>query len=103
MSSEPVHFDSLTMHPFGPSFFESARDKKLSDRQSALDAASEALSKIPIHPEEERILDTPACELADKIKSNKYLALTVVAAFARQCIATHNETNCLTESCPHYY
>ena len=82
---------------FGPSFFESTRDKKLAERQDALDKASKALDKIPIHPNEETILNTPAYQLADKIKSKEYSTLTVVAAFARRCLETHNETNCLTE------
>ena len=82
---------------FGPSFFESTRDKKLAERQDALDKASKALDKIPIHPNEETILNTPAYQLADKIKSKEYSTLTVVAAFSRRCLETHNDINCLTE------
>ena len=88
---------------FGPSFFESTRDKKLADRQDALDKASKALNKIPVHPNEETILNTPAYQLADKIKAKEYPTLAVVAAFARRCVETHNETNCLTESPPLYF
>jgi hypothetical protein len=85
---------------FGPSFFESTRDYKLKQRQTALDAASEALSRIPIHPGEETILTTPAWQLADKIKAKEWPSLVVVAAFARRCIVTQEETNCLTEGNP---
>ena len=88
---------------FGPSFYESTRDKKLADRQDALDKASKALDKIPIHPNEEAILNTPAYQLADKIKAKEYSTFIVVAAFARRCVETHNETNCLTESSPLYF
>ena len=82
---------------FGPSFFESTRDQKLADRQDALDKASKALDTIPVHPNEEAIVNTSAYQLAGKIKAKEYSTLAVVAAFARRCIETHNETNCLTE------
>lgn len=81
---------------FGPSF-ESVRDKKLSQRQATLDKASEQLSSIPVHPQEDSILATPAWQLAEKIKSKEWSSLTVVAAFSRRCIATQNDLNCLTE------
>lgn len=85
---------------FGPSSYESVRDKKLSDRQSAIDLASKALSTLPVHPNEDTIITIPARELAEKIKAKEYSTLTVVAAFARRCIATQNELNCLTEGSP---
>jgi len=82
---------------FGPSFHESVRDKKLSQRQEALDKALGILAEIPVNPEEDVIIATPAHELADKIKSKQWSASTVVAAYARQCVAAHDELNCLTE------
>jgi hypothetical protein len=82
---------------FGPSFFESVRDQKLSQRQAALSKASEKLSSIPIHPQEDVILATPAWQLAEKIKSKEWTSLIVVAAFSRRCIQAQNDLNCLTE------
>jgi hypothetical protein len=90
----------IIMPLFGPSYFESQREIKLTQRQNALDASSEALSSIPIHPNEPEILSTPAYLLSSKIASNEWSSLVVVAAFARQCISVHDETNCLTEGLP---
>lgn len=82
---------------FGTSFFESTRDQKLAQRQSAIDKATAALALIPVHPSEPEILKSPAYQLAAKIASKDWTALTVVAAFARRCIETHNDLNTLTE------
>lgn len=82
---------------FGPSAFTSAREKKLSQRQAALDKASEALSGVPVHPQEELICTTSARDLSRKITSKEWSSLTVVAAFARRLLAAQAELNCLTE------
>jgi len=86
---------------FGPSFFESTREQKLAQRQSAIDKATAALALIPVHASESEILKSPAWQLAAKIASKDWSALTVVAAFARRCIETHNDLNTLTEGIPH--
>lgn len=82
---------------FGPSKFVSARDSKLSQRSKALDAATQLLAEIPIHAQEDVIVNTPAYELASKIKAKEWSSHVVVAAFARQCLAAQEKTNCLTE------
>jgi hypothetical protein len=87
---------------FGPSQYESARELKLSQRQAALDRASEYLSAIPEDAKEELILTTSASQLAAKIRKKEWTSLAVVAAFARRCIATQEELNCLTEGMRHF-
>ena len=82
---------------FGPSQFTSARETKLSQRRSALERASKALTAIPEHPKENLILSTPAQELTQKIRDKEWTSLMVVAAFARRCLATQEDLNCLTE------
>jgi hypothetical protein len=88
---------TITMPLFGSSLYKSTRDQKLAARQAAIDKASTLLSAIPIHPNEDTILATPAWELAEKVKSKEYSTLAIVAAFSRRCIETHDELNCLTE------
>jgi hypothetical protein len=85
---------------FGPSPFQAAKELKVSQRQNALDEAEKALNLIPVHPEEQLILTTPAWKLAEKIKNGEWTSLTVVAAFARRCIETHNDINTFTEGFP---
>ena len=82
---------------FGPSAFQVAKELKLSQRQKALDEAEKALTQIPVHSEEELILETPAWQLAEKIRNGQWTSLIVVAAFARRCIETHKDINTLTE------
>ena len=88
---------TTAMPLFGPSSYKSTRDQKLAERQTAIDKASKLLSTLPVHPNEDTILATPAWELAEKIKSKDYSTLEVVTAFARRSIKTHDELNCLTE------
>jgi hypothetical protein len=94
----------LTNMPlFRPSFYSSTRDKKLSQREEALNDASTLLSEIPIDPEEDTILTTPAWSIHEKIKAKEWTSLQVVAAFSRRLITTQKESNCLTESTSPYY
>jgi hypothetical protein len=86
-----------TMPLFGPSVFTSTRAQKLAQRQSALDKATKQLSLLPIHPLEPEILKTPASQLAANIAAKDYSSLTVVTAFARRALETHNDLNALTE------
>ena len=82
---------------FGPSVFTSTRAQKLAQRQSALGKATKQLSLLPIHPLESEILKTPASQLAANIAAKEYSSLTVVTAFARRALETHNDLNTLTE------
>jgi hypothetical protein len=82
---------------FGPSHFASAKEHKQVQRKNALDKATELISKVPISPEEEIILTTPAWELAQQIKAGRWSSVTVVGAYARRCLTAQNECNCLTE------
>ena len=82
---------------FGPSFFESVKEKKQNERKNAIDRASKILSELPVSPEADTILTAPAWQIAEKIKSREWSSLTVVTTFARRCIEAHNDTNCLTE------
>ena len=81
----------------GPSYFASARAQKLAQRQSALDKANSQLSLLPTDPLESEILKTPASQLAANIAAKDYSSLTVVSAFARRALETHNDLNTLTE------
>lgn len=85
---------------FGPSKYVSARDAKLAQRSKALAAATQLVAEIPVHAQEDVIVNTPAHELASKIKAKEWSSLVVVAAFARQCLAAQEKTNCLTEGIP---
>jgi hypothetical protein len=82
---------------FEPSNYTSKRDAKLAERQKELDKATEALALVPVHPDDETILRTPAYEIAEKVAGKEWTCLAVVAAFARQCIDVQKDTNCLTE------
>ena len=76
------------------------RAQKLAQRQSAIDKATAALALIPVDPSEPEILKSPAWQLAAKIASKDWSAVTVVAAFARRSIEAHNDLNTLTEGSP---
>jgi hypothetical protein len=82
---------------FGPSQFESLREHKQTQRKNALGKARDLISRVPVHSEEETILTTSAWELAEKIKAKRWSSATVVTAYARRCLATQDESNCLTE------
>lgn len=83
---------------FGPSYFESAKTRKQTECKNALEKASELLANLPVCAQDDAILAAPAWQIAEKIRSKEWSTLTVVTAFARRCIAAHNDLNCLTES-----
>ena len=87
--------------PFFSSSYQKVRDQKLAQRRAAIAAAETALATIPVSKDADEILKSPAYAIADKIKAREWTTLEVVATFARRCIETHHDINCLTEGTVH--
>lgn len=84
------------------SAFKTTRAQKQAQRTAALEKAEEVLGTIPVSPNADEILKSPAVLVAEKIRATEWSTTEVVATFARRCIEAHNDLNCLTEG-PHSF